>query len=194
MGIDKSSDALRLLEIEHKHIGQVLDVLERQVELMENGKEIDYKLIELAIDYFLDFPETCHHPKENLIFARVMAHKPDKLAVIGDLIGEHKELSQLTHRVKHELNSQSTSSLVENNIVPSLKAFLHAYRHHIEAEEMTFFPYVIQNLSQEEFDVIDFDLFDREDPVYDNETEDRFAQLFDDIVVKRNELLSGNNS
>ncbi len=66
MRTNKNSTALLLLGIEHQRIDQVLDVLERQINLAELGKQADYKLIELAIDYFLDFPAACHHPKEDL--------------------------------------------------------------------------------------------------------------------------------
>ena len=187
MRVDRNSDALRLLSIEHEHIGHVLDVLERQINLMESGMEVDFKLIELIIDYFLTFPDTCHHPKEDLLLRQVMAHKPDELRVIGDLISEHKKLSQLTHSIRHELNARSASSLVESDITPVLNVFLNTYRHHIETENKTFFPYVIKNLSQEEFDSIDFDLFDKEDPVYDSETEDLFSRLRKEILVRGRE-------
>jgi len=187
MRIDKSSDALMLLGIEHKHMGQVLDVLERQIDLTENSKETDYKLIKLIFDYFLTFPDTCHHPKEDLIFARIIAHKPDELGILGDLIDEHKELSQITHKARDEVCSQCATSLVKSNTVPILKEFLETYRHHIETENKTFFPYVLENLPQEEFDMIDFALFDREDPVYDDDTEEQFARLRDEIVAIGNE-------
>ena len=175
-----------LLGIEHEHIGQVLDVLDRQLDLITTGEQTDYKLIELAIDYFLTFPDTCHHPKEDLIFMRVMAHNPDELGISGNLVLEHKELSKLTHCVKRELNSKSASSAVANNIETSLRAFINKYRHHIETENKIFFPYVLENLSQEEFDVIDFDLFDQEDPLYDSETEGLFARLRDEIIATGN--------
>ena len=154
---------------------------------MESGTEADFKLIELAINYFLTFPDTCHHPKEDMLFRQVIGYKPDEPGVIGDLIGEHKELSQLTHSIRHELNSQSAPSLVESDIIPVLKVFLNTYRHHIETENKTFFPYVMKNLSQEEFDIIDFDLFDKEDPVYDSKTEGLFSSLRKEILAIGNE-------
>jgi hemerythrin-like domain-containing protein len=181
--IDKNSAALMLLGIEHKQIGQVLDVLDRQLDLIENNEQADYKLIELAIDYFLTFPDACHHPKEDLIFARVMAHNSDEPGIMWDLISEHKELSQLTHSVRHDLNSKSEPTEVANSIEPTLREFVNTYRHHIETENKTFFPFVLKNLSQEEFDVIDFDLFDKEDPLYDHETEGLFARLRDEIIA-----------
>jgi len=175
-----------LLGIEHEQIGQVLDVLDRQLDLIENNEQADYKLIELAIDYFLTFPDICHHPKEDLLFARVMAHNSDESGIMWDLIGEHKELSQLTHSIRHDLNSNSEPLEVVNNIEPTLREFVNTYRHHIETENKIFFPYVLRNLSQEEFDVIDFDLFDQEDPLYDNETEGLFARLRDEIIATGN--------
>jgi hemerythrin-like domain-containing protein len=184
--IDKNSAALMLLGIEHEQIGQVLDVLDRQLDLIKNNEQADYKLIELAIDYFLTFPDTCHHPKEDLIFARVVANNSDEPGIMWNLIGEHKELSQLTHRVRHDLNSKSESIEVVNSIEPTLREFVNTYRHHIETENKIFFPYVLKNLSQEEFDVIDFDLFDQEDPLYDNETEGLFARLRDEIIALGN--------
>ena len=187
MRIDKNSDVLLMLRIEHQRISQVLDLLERQIIRLENGEAIDYELIMLAIDYFLNYPDTCHHPKEDLIFMRVMTSSGYQPGVIGDLISEHRELSQLTHDVRLELsNIQSESSPVTTNLSTTLKAFLQTYRHHIETENTMFFPYVMENLSQEELDAVDFDLFDREDPVYDDETEEMFVRLRDEIMTKGN--------
>ncbi len=113
-----------------------------------------------------------------------MSHSPDEHGIVGDLIGEHKELDQLTHKVRNELGSKLETSLSENSLLLILSDFLHAYRHHVETEYTTFFPYVMENLSQDEFDIIDFDLFDREDPVFDSKTEDRFARLREEIVAR----------
>ncbi len=184
----KSSAALTMLMIEHNRFDKVLDILEKQVNLIEEGKHADYKLLELAVDYFLTFSETCHHPKENLLFSRVIAQKPDDSGVVGNLIGEHKELSELTQRTMDELESRTDESQLSDNALSTLKAFLRYYRHHIKTENENFFPYVLNHLTQDEFNIIDFDLFDREDPVYDNETEGRFARLREEIVALGGEL------
>ena len=179
----KNSNTLVLLGIEHQRFGQVLDVLERQVERIESGGG-DRQLIELVVDYFLDFPDACHHPKEDLLFAQVMANSPVDREEFGDLVDEHRELSELTRRIRQLLDTGPEDGDMPESTVAGLKDFLRSYRHHIEAENREFFPLVLRYLSQQDLDLIDFNMFDRQDPLYDSETEGRFAQLRTEIMAR----------
>lgn len=184
MRSNKNSSALVLLGIEHKRFHQVLDLLEQQIQLLDSGGTADRKLLDLVIDYFLDFPDACHHPKEDLLFARVMAQLPNDQGEVGDLIGEHRELSRLTHQVREWLDAVPRGDTLPESARSALKTFLQFYREHIATENQQFFPFVMEHLSQQDLDLIDFDLFDKPDPVYDGQVEGRFKQLRAEILSR----------
>ena len=42
-------------------------VLERELAVFGRGDRPDYDVILAVIDYFKDYPGSCHHPKEDLV-------------------------------------------------------------------------------------------------------------------------------
>lgn len=180
----KRSDAIFLLGLEHERIGQVLDILDQQIDLMEHGSESDSELLELAVEYFLTFPDTCHHPKEDLLFRQMRKHSSDDTTFVGDLIRDHLDLSQLTNNVSEMLGARTAGSPLTKDALDELKVFLKSYRDHLQTENVSFFPHLLQTLSQEELDIVDFSLFDASDPVFIQQTEERFSQLRDEILRK----------
>ena len=79
---------------EHKNMAKLLNLLERQVAVFEHDGETDYELIDALVEYFRRFPDACHHPKEDLIFARLKECNPAAATAVGDLPKEHEELCQ----------------------------------------------------------------------------------------------------
>jgi hemerythrin-like domain-containing protein len=77
---------------EHCNIESLLRVLEQELSVFERGDRPDYNVILAVINYFKDYPDSCHHPKEDLIVEKLKARDPLKAATIGDLEAEHREV------------------------------------------------------------------------------------------------------
>ena len=56
-----------LLE-EHRNIEELLLVLERELGVIDRDERPDYEIIQAIISYFQDYPDCCHHPKEDMFF------------------------------------------------------------------------------------------------------------------------------
>jgi len=184
---NKRSDAIRLLGIEHERIEQILEIVEGQIEVIDSGSEPDSALVKLAVEYFLSFPDTCHHPKEDLLFRQMNNRSHEDASIVGDLIRDHENLSQLANDVNQEVSSGSTATLKAKESLDALKTFVKSYRHHLESENTKFFPHLLKTLSQDELDAIDFSLFDSSDPVFDQQDEKRFTRLRNEILLRRKE-------
>ena len=82
---------------EHYSLGMVLAMLARLLEDIAAGRgEPDFALFSAALYYIDDFPERCHHPKEDeylfkALRARTARHNP----VLDDLQGEHVRSAQM---------------------------------------------------------------------------------------------------
>jgi hypothetical protein len=62
------SYVIEVLRQEHCNIESLLCVLERELSVFDRGDRPNYELVLAAIDYFKDYPDSCHHPKEDMIF------------------------------------------------------------------------------------------------------------------------------
>jgi hemerythrin-like domain-containing protein len=53
------------LSQEHRNIEKLLAVLERELEVFDQGDRPDYEVIRAVISYFEVYPEVYHHPQED---------------------------------------------------------------------------------------------------------------------------------
>lgn len=95
-------DAPRMIQAlrrEHANLTRLLDLLEREIDLFDRAGKPDYEIVEAILAYCLDYPDECHHPKEDAVLAKLRARDADAAAAVGDLEGEHRELAALTRQL-----------------------------------------------------------------------------------------------
>jgi hemerythrin-like domain-containing protein len=103
----------------------LLCVLERELSVFDRGDRPDYEVVLAVIDYFKDYPDSCHHPKEDMIFEKLKARDPAAAASIGDLEAQHREgarhlrrVAQAVERVlgDHDLLRQTVDDIIRDFI------------------------------------------------------------------------------
>lgn len=83
------TQVIGILREEHLNIEKLLLVLERELCVFNRAKRPDYHVVHSIIEYFQDYPDSCHHPKENMIFEKLKARDPIAAASVSDLEPEH---------------------------------------------------------------------------------------------------------
>ena len=92
-------EIIEVLRQEHRNIEKLLRVLERELSVFDRGDRPDYEVVLAVIDYFKDYPDSCHHPKEDIIVTKFRARDPVAAATIGDLEAQHREGASRLRRV-----------------------------------------------------------------------------------------------
>lgn len=169
------SDALMLLELEHQRLGEVLSAIEHQALALARGDRFREDVISQALDYLRDYPDRCHHPKEDLIANRIR-EVGGKGGTAEQLISEHQTLHDLTSETAAAFRSDRSAD-DRASVSGSLRSFVSVYRRHIADENSRFLPLALRTLSQNDFDAIDFRLFDSMDPIFDSAQETQFSEL-----------------
>lgn len=176
-GIDMP-DTLFLLRLEHGNLSKLLGLIEAQVAAADSGTPMDAELLRLAAAYFADFPDLCHHPKEDLVYRRLGERAPDARAGLRDLLAEHRRLHELTQGFAEAVGRMGDGSAAA---APGLRAvlteFTQRYRQHMREEDERFFPLAAARLTRDDWEALDFTVFERDDPLFDHATEERFAAL-----------------
>jgi hemerythrin-like domain-containing protein len=133
--------ALDLLRQEHRNVASLLRTLERQIVEFQNGKRPDYDLIRAILDYLLSFPDVCHHPKEDLIFAKLHDRDPRTVERIGDLRSAHQELAARAREFSTGLRAVLEEAEIPREAFTRwARRLIDQERQHIDMEESTFFP------------------------------------------------------
>jgi hemerythrin-like domain-containing protein len=179
------SDTLTILELEHERLGEVLAVLEGELDDMQRGRPFHHGLIHLCFEYLLDYPDACHHPKEDLIAARLQQVSGADSPFRTELQIDHQELHDLTQKVADDFGSIEEDGLATRVFSEVLRGFVETYRRHIATENSRFFPTALSTLSQDDFDAIDFGVFDSPDPILDENDKERFNLLRQSILATR---------
>lgn len=164
-------------------MAKLLNAFERQLAAFDQGATPDYDIVRGVIDYCLTYPDLYHHPKEDLIFARLQLRDPAAAEAVGDLRAEHEALGEATRRLAAAVRQVLNEAEVPRDAVQqTAAAFLSFYRRHIAIEEERFFPAAKKALTSADWEAIEGQLSERQDPIFGREPEGRFAALRQDIL------------
>ena len=166
---------VEVLRQEHRNIEKLLRVLEQELSVFNRGERPNYEVILGVIDYFKDYPDSCHHPKEDMIFERLKSRDRVAAANIGDLETEHQEgagrLRRAAEAVERVLSDQD---LLRQTVDDIIHDFINHERQHMEREERIFFPAALDALRPQDWADIALKLADRYDPLSQPGLEEKF--------------------
>ncbi len=168
---------------EHSNMAKLLNVLDRQVAIFDRGGGPDYEIVQAVMGYFLDYPELCHHPKEDMIARRLQELTEETTQLTRKLEAQHEELGQLTQRfAKIVVRVLDEAELPRAHFVRAAREFIESQRHHMRMEEEHFFPYAESRLGDDDLAELNRALFLRQDPLFGPKVEQEYATLSERIL------------
>ena len=171
-------EILQVLRQEHGNIASLLDALEWQVREFDRGNAPDYDVIIAALEYFLGFPDAYHHPKEDLVFAKLRERDPAVLASIGDLSREHEELGTRAREFAAGLRAVlGEKGPPRKTFIQRAHRFIALQRQHLSREEASFFPAAERILTTEDWEDVKARMATGEDPLFGTNVAVRFDRL-----------------
>jgi hemerythrin-like domain-containing protein len=184
----KMTEMIEILHQEHRNIESLLRVLERELSVFDRGGRPDYEVVLAVIDYFEDYPDTCHHPKEDMIVEKLRARDPVAVATIGDLEAEHqagtKRLRGVAQAVERVLSDQD---LVRENVANIIRDFIDHERQHMAKEERVVFPAALNALQPQDWADIALKVADRYDTFHQLGFEEKFNRARRSILKMEEE-------
>ena len=83
---------LALWHAEHVNFARLLNVLDGQLMLFHGGKVPDYELMLNIMFYMTHYSDVLHHPKEDLVFAKMREREIGVAATVDKLAAQHARL------------------------------------------------------------------------------------------------------
>ncbi len=186
------SNIIKILLEEHRNIDRLLLVLEHELEVFDRSEEPDYEILRAIIQYFQDYPEDCHHPKEDMVFEKLKMRDPAVASRVGDVEAEHEieteRLRKLVEAVEEILAGREFLRQTFHDVVND---FIKHQRQHMDKEERLLFPAAVQRLRPEDWVAIDARLDDRKDPLFNGAVETKFQALQRTILRWERETETG---
>jgi len=177
-----------ILRTEHNNMDRLLCVLERELNIFNQGNRPDYEVLRAIVDYFKDYPDCCHHPKEDKIIAMLKVRDPTVAASIGDLNAAHQEGTKLLNRVAQAIESVlRDQDILRQSVDHIVRDFIDNERRHMALEEQVIFPAALRVLRPEAWTEINTEFADNQDPLSHSSLEQKFNLLRQEILQMESE-------
>lgn len=172
------TSVLETLREEHRNIARVLDAMENQLDRLSTASNPDYDLLQSIANYFCDYPDRCHHPKEDIVFRQLQAKRPAAAATVGDLAKEHRDAYARVRRFRDNIQAIFRDEILpRNSVLTAGRSFIDAEREHMRMEEELFFPLAARVLEEEDWRGIESRISQRHDPLFGELVEEEFRIL-----------------
>ena len=173
-----------ILRDEHRNIGRLLRALEHQVRIFADNGSPDYDVVVGVADYLLDYPDRCHHPKEDAIAARLATLYPAEAPSVRDLASRHQALHLRARRFRDNVGALlNDTDIARSEVVGAALMFIDAQWAHMREEETDFFPLAERLLKPHDWRKIEDQLERRHDPVFGDRVEAMFKTLSERLLA-----------
>ena len=177
------SEIMAELHRDHANMARLLRILERQVQTFTHGDQPDWDLVSAIVAYFSDYPDLCHHPKEDVIASKMLETDPERAQAVVSLAAKHEELAVLLRKFDKAVHLVLSDAELPRDYFTQVAAeFIDSQKWHIELEEAAFFPLAAEMLSEDDLAALKTKLPRVRDPLFGEHVEERFETLFQNIL------------
>ena len=161
-------DILRALDEEHKYQARLLNLMEKQVGLLNQHLPSDLEAMHGVMRYMTQYPDRFHHPKEDLLFEKIALRDPAARARVQEMIQAHAtivdrgaELLELIAR-----HRDGAGDVDANRLRKSAHGYIGALRRHMDVENLHLFPLAARVLQPADWIDVDRRMKPILDPVF----------------------------
>ncbi|AGA90608.1 hypothetical protein Thimo_1840 [Thioflavicoccus mobilis 8321] len=173
---------IQRLNLEHKRLARLLDLLQRLVDRFGEGNEPDFELLCEMLEYMEFYADQVHHKTEDLIFERLLALDVEKRDVLDTLMHQHRQISQINRRFRRSLEGIVNEEVLRREEVEIQgRELIAALRQHMDLEEREAFPVALDCLADADWAAIEDAAPDASDPVFVVPDTARFLNLYREL-------------
>jgi hemerythrin-like domain-containing protein len=175
------------LSADHAGMTRVLDLLDAEIGKDDADGGPDFHVIAHILDYFLSFPDLCHHPKEDLIYRKLEERDAEAAKRVGNLVAEHDKLAGIVHKLAF---TATRKALGEDEpysawFISMARNLLDSHRHHMKMEDAYFFPVANEVLTDDDWAEIEDQFTKYNENFLCPETQARLDEQFREIYEKK---------
>jgi hemerythrin-like domain-containing protein len=176
-------DTLALWHADHVNFSKLLDLLDGQLKLFHEGGSPEYELMLDIMYYMTHYSDVLHHPKEDLVFAKVKEREKSAGPTIDDLTKQHLRLKEAGDELVHAIDGVVNGSISSREQVEACaRSYVTNLRSHMRTEETEILPLAARLLQAKDWAAIDAAIGHVEDPLFGSGAEARYAALRQQIV------------
>ena len=142
---------LKTLRAEHKHMGNVLKLLVEQVDALAEGESVDCHVLYEIMDYVTTWPDRFHHPREDIIYARVAEIDPQAADDVDTLQRDHDVTARRGQKLLDDITGWQRGEVSDKTLVKNAREYVAHIFDHMAVEEQVVFPRIQAVLTEEDW-------------------------------------------
>ena len=164
---------LDVLHQEHIQVSRLLDLLSAELEVLDRPDAGPSETVAQVMHYMTHYPDLRHHPREDLLFERLVRRGSGTRAMVASLVDQHVTLARDGKALL--LAAQSKASAGE--IVALGAAYVALHRAHMNVEEGEVFPLARVMLGSADWAAVDAAMVTIDDPLFGTAVDAQYDAL-----------------
>jgi hemerythrin-like domain-containing protein len=174
---------LALWRAEHVNFTRLLDLLDGELQVFHAGGMPRYDLMQDIMYYMTHYSDVLHHPKEELVFAKLKARNKAIGVQVDALSVQHASLHVLGDALVRDLEDVVNGAIVpRERIEQAAQQYVSYLRSHMRIEEVDVLPWAAKLLNDKDWVEISGKISHIEDPLFGKTAEVRYASLREHIA------------
>ncbi len=179
-------DIVASLHDDHANFAQVASLAREELRLLEAGETVDYSLLEDVMCYVTGYPDTYHHPTEDLVFERLKQRAPNVAEDVDSILAEHEELNDRGQRFLEAIRAVAEEAFVlREDLLHRGHDYLSMLERHMSTEEDHLFPQARKELTDEDWEHLGERIEQRPDPLFGPALDEDYRRLWQRIQAHR---------
>lgn len=175
---------LQDLHQDHVNLSRVLQLLQKQLDLIDCGGEVNLHVLGEIIDYVQSYPDLLHHPREDVIFQVYRVRYSAGLDVIDRLMEEHRTLIAGTSALQGCVDQWEHDLPVPREHLKRLLAdYLSRQWDHLNLEEGSIYKLLADSLTESDWAEIEAGMPQGSDPLFGDMIRQRYQHIFDQVIA-----------
>ena len=172
-------EALRIIKDEHRKLWRIAITVDQVLDDMQADGKVDGAFLGSVFDYFEQFVDDCHHPKEDdYLFRLLRQRSPEAAALLDRLEAEHRDAPANLKGLRNKLALAESGRLPVSDLAEALRGYLAGLKEHVRIEEKEIFPLAAAALTAADWQEIDTAFLNNADPAFGIQAQAGFRELF----------------
>ncbi|MCZ4294378.1 hemerythrin domain-containing protein [Vibrio sinaloensis] len=175
---------------EHGYMVRLLALLRHKLTQLKSERPVNYRVLRELVDYLANHSEKVHHPKEDILYHYYTEHYGHHHQ-IDNLELEHETLSKKTHEFLGVVDMVLQDAVIPQDMfIEQLEGFLDSQKAHLEIEEKSIFPYLIDKFTVQDWQAVEQQWsVCEDDPVFGTTIAEQYKELAERVHQTEHECI-----
>lgn len=173
------SDDIARLRAEHHNFQRLMKLFQAELAQFQAGEDADYGLMRDIMQYMVQFSDRFHHPREDLIFERLLQAEPAAAHAVRSILHEHEDMAARATELVAALQQIAADAMYSRESLEAMaRDYLAELGTHIRKEEAVLFPLAQRHLRAQDWAAIRAQSRAYQDPLFGGNVAPGYRALF----------------